>query len=204
MHCPRTAKGVFIILASIGLPLCGSTSPSVARAEKSHQAEPQSSKDRKPREKLTKRRPIIDVHLAENGVLHGDVVDAQGAGVEGASVSIRRNNRTIAETLTDSRGRFQVKHLTGGLYYVKAGRGEAIYRIWTAKAAPPAARDRAMIVSGQRPIRGQNVLSSSGTVADWAAIGLGTTGTVLGAVALEKVNSKSYEYYGKTYVVSGL
>ena len=132
----------------------------------------------------------VDVALSAGGTFVGTVVDANGLGLEGAAVSIRQGNREVARTATDKNGRFAVKNLRGGLYHVVAGRGEAAYRFWAPNTAPPSARTNALIVSSDRVIRAQ--WGGGLDTVDYISLGLGATGAILGAIALEKHNSHSH------------
>jgi hypothetical protein len=90
---------------------------------------------------------VVDVALADGGVLHGQVVDLQGTGVTGVPVSVKDKDRSVAAATTTADGRFSVQGLKGGVYQVAAGQGQGqgIFRLWTAKAAPPSAKNNAIV-----------------------------------------------------------
>jgi len=79
---------------------------------------------------------VSDVSLKDGGILLGRVVDLQGAGVTGVPVSVKAQNREVAQTTTTADGRFVVKGLRGGVYHVAAAEGQGVYRLWSAGTAP--------------------------------------------------------------------
>lgn len=98
----------------------------------------------------------VDVALAEGGLLRGQVLDAQGAPLKNSPVSIWHENHQVAATVSDGQGQFSVMGLRGGVHRVVAGEQQAVYRLWTAEAAPPAARPGTVVIGGTSVIRGQN------------------------------------------------
>jgi hypothetical protein len=89
---------------------------------------------------------VADVALADGGVLHGQLVDLRGGNSVGVPVSVKaQNSKEIVRTTTAKDGRFAVKGLKGGVYQVAAGQGQGVYRLWTAKAAPPSAGKNAIV-----------------------------------------------------------
>ncbi|MEM6328921.1 MAG: carboxypeptidase-like regulatory domain-containing protein [Planctomycetota bacterium] len=96
-----------------------------------------------------------DVALRDGGVLVGQVVDAQGAPLAHAVVSLFYGADEVVRTKTDKRGVFAAKGLRGGEYRVVAGGGQVTYRLWAAKTAPPAASQGVLIVTGGAVISGQ-------------------------------------------------
>jgi hypothetical protein len=123
MRTGRIVRWVAVSLATLGLCL-----PQVAFA----QAAPAAP-------------PVVDIAMADGGVLHGQVVDLQKGGVAGVPVSVKMQNREIAKTTTQSDGRFTVPGLRGGVYQVAAGQGQGVYTLWTANAAPPSAQKNAIV-----------------------------------------------------------
>ena len=97
---------------------------------------------------------VVDVALADGGVLHGQVVDLQGSGVAGTPVTVKAQNHTVAATTTTANGAFGVKGLRGGVYQVATVQGQGVYRLWSAGTAPPAAQATAVVYA-------QNVPSST-------------------------------------------
>jgi hypothetical protein len=76
------------------------------------------------------------------------VVDLQGASTVGVPVSVRSQDKEVAKTATAKDGRFTVSGLRGGVYQVAAGEGQGVYRVWSAKAAPPSAQKNAVVYTG--------------------------------------------------------
>lgn len=98
---------------------------------------------------------ITDVALGDGGVAVGVVVDGQGKPVDGASVAIKTDSKVVATVVTDEKGEFAVREMRGGIYEIQAPQGAAVFRFWTAKAAPPAAKNRMTLVSDAKLVRGQ-------------------------------------------------
>jgi hypothetical protein len=123
MKAGRFVRGMMILLATVGICL-----PELALA-----ASPPTPP------------AVIDVEMADGGVLHGQVVDLQGGNATGIPVSARSQDKEITRTTTAKDGRFKVQGLRGGVYQVAAGEGQGVYRLWTAKAAPPSAQKNAIV-----------------------------------------------------------
>ena len=87
---------------------------------------------------------VVDIALSDGGVLHGRVVDLQGANVSGVPVSVKAQNRDVA-TATTADGSFSVQNLRGGVYQVAAGEGQGAYRLWSDGTAPPSAQNGAIV-----------------------------------------------------------
>ena len=88
---------------------------------------------------------VVDIAMADGGVLHGQVVDLQGGNPAGVPVFVRAPNQKIIHAVTAKDGHFTVDNLRGGVYQVAAGQGQGVYRLWTAKAAPPSAQKNAIV-----------------------------------------------------------
>jgi hypothetical protein len=102
-------------------------------------------------------KPVaVDVALRDGGVLVGQVVDSQGAGIEGVPVAIRSQDQQWVNAKTGKEGYFAFKDLRGGVYQVASADGQGVYRAWTPGTAPPAAQEGALVVAGEDVIRGQN------------------------------------------------
>lgn len=96
-----------------------------------------------------------DVALRAGGVFVGQYVDAHGNGVADAEVAMVAGGKAVAVTKTDKQGRFAVKGLQGGQYDVLAANTKNTFRCWDGKAAPPSARNGALIVAGDNVVNGQ-------------------------------------------------
>ena len=121
MRTVRFVRGVVLTLAAMGICV-----PQVAFA-----AEPAPA--------------ILDVALADGGVLHGQVINAQGAGAAGMPVYIRTQDRDVAAATTAADGGFAVQGLKGGVYQVSTLQGHGIYRLWSPGTAPPVAQNGAVL-----------------------------------------------------------
>jgi hypothetical protein len=124
MRMGRLIRGVMVLMATLGVCMPGiglAASPS---------PEPPA---------------VVDIAMADGGVLHGQVVDLQGGSTTGIPVTVRTQNQELVRTTTAKDGRFTVQGLRGGVYQVAAGEGQGVYRLWTAKAAPPSAQQNAIV-----------------------------------------------------------
>ncbi|MEN6452072.1 MAG: carboxypeptidase-like regulatory domain-containing protein [Thermoguttaceae bacterium] len=89
---------------------------------------------------------VVDIALADGGVLRGQVVDLQGKGAVGnVPVTVKAQNREVAKAVTTADGKFAVEGLRGGVYHVSAGEGQGIYRLWSVNTAPPSAQNNAVV-----------------------------------------------------------
>jgi hypothetical protein len=88
---------------------------------------------------------VGDIALGDGGVLHGRLVNLQGGSVADVPVALRAQNRPVATTTTTADGSFSVKGLKGGVYHVAAAQGNGVYRLWSARTAPPAAKSAAIV-----------------------------------------------------------
>jgi hypothetical protein len=88
---------------------------------------------------------VVDIALADGGVLHGQVVDLQGGRVANVPVSVKAQDREVARATTTAEGHFSVQGLRGGVYQVAAADGHGVYRLWAAKTAPPSAQQGAIV-----------------------------------------------------------
>lgn len=100
-----------------------------------------------------------DVKLTPAGSLAVVVVNAQGKLQKSTRVELQKSDSTeITVGITDEAGRYQFTNLTGGVYQIRTNQGICGCRLWTNRAAPPAAAESLLIVNdrvvrGQRPIR---------------------------------------------------
>jgi len=99
---------------------------------------------------------VRDLSLTKDGVLQGQVSDAKKAASRGVVVSIRKERKEVYRTKTDDQGRFEVRDLKPGTYYVVAGTGHGLYRVWASNVAPPKALTAARIISDKSLVRGQS------------------------------------------------
>ena len=96
-----------------------------------------------------------DVELSNDGVLLGQVVDLQGVAVVNVPVSIGRQSREIATTMTDNQGYFAIGGLGGGVYQIVAAGSHRAYRLWSPGTAPPLSEQGVLVVAESETVRGQ-------------------------------------------------
>jgi hypothetical protein len=124
----------------------------------------------------------VDVALGDGGLFVGQVVDAQGAKIAKAEVSIRYDGKEVVRTATDDNGVFAAKGLRGGQYDVVAADHSAPVRLWAPDTAPPSARTAALIITGGDVVNGQH--GRPGGILAWMqAHPLIVAGVVVAAVA---------------------
>lgn len=107
--------------------------------------------------KAESRKPasiVRDLSLTSDGVLKGQVSNAKKTASAGVVVSIRHKRKEVHRTKTDDLGRFEVRGLKPGTYYIVAGTGHGLYRVWANTVAPPKALKAARIVSDRTVVRG--------------------------------------------------
>ncbi|NQT15651.1 MAG: carboxypeptidase regulatory-like domain-containing protein [Planctomycetes bacterium] len=104
----------------------------------------------------TPSRVISDIQLQNNNALVGQVVTPSTTPVVGVDVSLHGKNQRLATCKTDANGCFAFPGLQAGVYHVITPNGEGVYRVWAGRAAPPAARSSALIVTQTRTVRGQH------------------------------------------------
>ena len=129
---------------------------------------------------------VPDLALADGGTLSGRVCDQSGKVLDGAKVVLKQGKKELGNTGTDKDGVFSFKGLKGGVYQVSSGNTEGVFRVWTKKTAPPAAKEHALLVMGENGARGQFGSVSASTVLLGAGI---LAAGVVGAVAISKVDS---------------
>lgn len=104
----------------------------------------------------TRGSVITDVRLQNNNALVGQVVTPSSIPVVGVDVSLHGKSQRLAACKTDANGCFAFSGLQAGVYRVITPNGEGVYRVWAGRAAPPAAKSGALIVTQTRTVRGQH------------------------------------------------
>ena len=130
---------------------------------------------------------VCDAVLCEGGVLQGVVLSASTVSgvsrpVVGVRVSLLREGKIVAESVSGQLGRFTVSGLRGGKYVIavayEKGVEWALCRVWTPGAAPPKAMAVVRVTLGSGLVRGQGPVSSV-SFSEAALM----AGVVVGAVA---------------------
>lgn len=173
MNGIRFLKGAAVVLATLGFVV---PSPKLFADGQTAKQQPV---------KKAQKSQIPDVSLA-GGSFSGRVVDHSGTVLEGAEVVIKQGKTEVTRVVTDKNGVFTAKNMKGGVYQVSSGNTDGVFRLWTEKSAPPAAKGQALLVMGENGGRGQFgaidptiVLLTAGVIA----------AVVLSAIALDKINS---------------
>ena len=96
-----------------------------------------------------------DVALSRDGTLRGQLLSPQGHGLGGVHVLVSSGTRELGSTVTRADGRFELRGMKGGVLTLTAGQSQSTVRVWTATAAPPAARGDVLLVAGQSQVLGQ-------------------------------------------------
>ncbi|MGD9854682.1 MAG: carboxypeptidase-like regulatory domain-containing protein [Planctomycetaceae bacterium] len=133
---------------------------------------------------------VSDVVLQADGTLVGRLIDAEGRAIDGAAVTLSKNQDVVAHTTTDAEGAYRIALDRGGVYRVTAGRTSRDFRVWPAQTAPPGAQTYATLVEAKGVVRGQ-----LGGVGVGTALGIagGVVGVTLGAVSLDEANNAEDE-----------
>lgn len=124
---------------------------------------------------------VRDVALQSAGVLHGQVVDAQGVPQAQAEVVAVQNGKTLAVAQTDAAGHFALADMSGGVYELQTASNTDVYRLWAPRTAPPAAQDSVLLVSDQNVVLGQQ---GAGSSLGWLANPWVLAGIVAAAIAI--------------------
>lgn len=105
--------------------------------------------------RVTNAPVIHDVVLRDGGTLLGQVVDPQGIARANVPVTIATGAQRPAVAQTNKSGYFAFSGLSGGVYRIQAGERVGLYRVWSARTAPPAAEQGVLVVDGTGVLRGQ-------------------------------------------------
>ncbi len=109
----------------------------------------------------------VDVALFDGGVLHGRVMDSEGAALARTPVSLWDQNQQVFATTTDENGRFLMHGLHGGVYQLVAAGNRDIVRLWTPGTAPPMCRQDALLMVRGFTVRGQHDGPFGGHLHHW-------------------------------------
>ena len=103
--------------------------------------------------------PVLDLELAEGGVLRGEVWGSQGHAQIATDVVLWRDDEMIARDRTDTDGKFRFRGLRGGRYRITAADSVLPCRAWRQGAAPPGARESILLVANMYSARGQQPIN---------------------------------------------
>ena len=104
---------------------------------------------------------VLDVKLDGEGVLRGAVAKSSGQPHEGALVTLALGKQAVATAEANREGQFAFKLLRGGVYQIAAGDQVVTLRAWPEAVAPPAAKERLLVVSDMELARGQRPLGEA-------------------------------------------
>lgn len=96
-----------------------------------------------------------DVALTAEGLLAGQVVDAQGAAVEEAVVLLYGAEGKPVVTKTNALGQFAYRGVGSGVYYLESGDQVRLTRVWPREIAPPSSQAGVLLVADRDAVRGQ-------------------------------------------------
>lgn len=123
---------------------------------------------------------VQDVSLDELGALQGQLVDANGKPVAAAAVHLRHDGRVAHRAATDRMGRFAFADAQAGICEIATDGTSAVYRVWTADSAPPAANGQVLLVDNGDVVRGQAGNLKQICVITGLVIAAGVIGGVIG------------------------
>jgi hypothetical protein len=130
---------------------------------------------------------VQDVRLSADRSLAGIVVDVDGQPREGVRVLVASDGKAPQRVVTDSKGRFVVKEMRGGLVRITTDQGATLCRAWAAGTAPPSALSLATLVEMPDVVRGQFYGPSSQLLANpWVLAGILTAAITVTALAADR------------------
>jgi len=143
-----------------------------------------------PRAKSRIAPAVVDVVLTPDGALIGRVVDDRGRPVDGAVVTFLQKNEKVASSVTDKNGMYVIRDMSGGVYRVVSGQGQAVFRCWTDNMAPASAKTEPVLVSSRLVARAQGISGMGGIdTVTLTTIGLSITALTLSAINLNKISN---------------
>jgi len=105
----------------------------------------------------TPRASVVDVELAADHSLSGQLYGSQGQPKAGALVKVAAEGGAV--TKTDGNGRFRLANVKAGLTRVAAQDADLVVRCWTHGTAPPTASKQILLTADQRLQRGQRPIA---------------------------------------------
>lgn len=104
-------------------------------------------------------------------------MSADGQPQVGSDVVLMKGLEIAGVTKTQADGSFAINSVTPGVYELVSEKSTSVYRVWTPRMAPPAAKDAALLVESNTIVRGQEwsplrrVLILSGIIGASGVIG---------------------------------
>jgi hypothetical protein len=98
---------------------------------------------------------VRDVALAADGSLRGALLNLEGKPQPHSDVLLRKGTEIVAAAKTNADGRFTIQQVRPGVYELAASRSANLYRVWSARMAPPAAQSNAVLIQTNPVVRGQ-------------------------------------------------
>jgi|GEM_PF-3094914 len=108
---------------------------------------------------VAKRELALDLALDAQGSLSGEVRNEQGQLQVDTDVVLWQGSRMLQRTRTNQRGQFRFTRLRGGMYRIATPDVTLACRAWTAKLAPPNARQSLLVVANMYSARGQQPIN---------------------------------------------
>jgi len=133
---------------------------------------------------ITKQQPV-DLALANDGVLQGQLVDGSGTALAQRQVAIWSNGQQVAQVATQADGTFCVRGLRGGVHVLTTDQVGTVCRFWSEGTAPPSAVRQLLVIDDATVARGQTMLKpKSGWYSFFMTRPLLTVGVVATAIAV--------------------
>lgn len=96
-----------------------------------------------------------DVTLTADGMLIGQIVDAQGRPKADVPLLLHRGVGDPTPSTTNQRGHFAYRGVAAGVYFLEANNRVRIVRVWGNESAPPSATTGVLMVAGDDAMSGQ-------------------------------------------------
>jgi hypothetical protein len=133
----------------------------------------------------TPNQQAVDLALAADGVLQGQLVDGNGAALAQRQVVIWSNGQQVAQATTQADGAFFVRGLRGGVHVLTTDQVGTVCRFWSEGTAPPIAARQLLVTDDATVARGQTMLKpKSGWYSFFMTRPLLTVGVVATAIAV--------------------
>jgi hypothetical protein len=111
------------------------------------------------------RQQVRDVALQAGGTLEGMLMTAEGRPETNRTVYLLSNDEVVAKAVTATDGRFSIGGIRAGVYSLRAGESQSVYRLWSGSAAPPSAASKLLLVPNDgQVVRGGGRSGGSGNL----------------------------------------